>query len=181
LPTPTVPEAHRFTVESLIDKRRAPPQLLPSLLSKVPYEDIAPEAIELTAPQSGGDYQRPPMNEQFLRSQRPILCMGRSLILPPQIEKRRRSPRHHSAHGPAAAGGSLIYSGSGWSSSTSSSGNAEAPAVGTNQLCFSTPCGWKRLALRDLIHRCRQWWKPLRHGLQRSRGALRCWLVALVS
>lgn len=34
-------------------------------LPKVPYEDMTPEAFELPPRESGGDYQRPPLNEQF--------------------------------------------------------------------------------------------------------------------
>jgi len=31
----------------------------------VPYEDMTPKAIKLPPRKSGGDYQRPPLNEQF--------------------------------------------------------------------------------------------------------------------
>ncbi|APD47392.1 polyphosphate kinase 2 [Synechococcus sp. CS-602] len=59
-----IPEAPWFTVEA-DDKRRARLNCIRHLLSKVPYEDMTPEAIELPPRKSGGDYQRPPMNEQF--------------------------------------------------------------------------------------------------------------------
>ncbi|MCP9771399.1 polyphosphate kinase 2 [Synechococcus sp. Tobar12-5m-g] len=59
-----IPEAPWFTVEA-DDKRRARLNCISHLLSKVPYEDMTPEAIELPPRKSGGDYQRPPMNEQF--------------------------------------------------------------------------------------------------------------------
>ena len=35
------------------------------VLSKVPYVDMTPEPIELPPRLGGGDYQRPPLNEQF--------------------------------------------------------------------------------------------------------------------
>jgi polyphosphate kinase 2 len=59
-----IPEAPWFTVEAN-DKRRARLNCIRHLLSKVPYEDMTPAAIELPPRKSGGDYQRPPMNEQF--------------------------------------------------------------------------------------------------------------------
>jgi polyphosphate kinase len=59
-----IPEAPWFTVEA-DDKRRARLNCIRHILSKVPYEDMTPEAIELPPRKSGGDYQRPPMNEQF--------------------------------------------------------------------------------------------------------------------
>jgi len=59
-----IPEAPWFTVEAN-DKRRARLNCIRHLLSKVPYEDMTPDAIELPPRKSGGDYQRPPMNEQF--------------------------------------------------------------------------------------------------------------------
>lgn len=59
-----IPEAPWFTVEA-DDKRRARLNCIRHLLSKVPYKDMTPEAIELPPRKSGGDYQRPPMNEQF--------------------------------------------------------------------------------------------------------------------
>ncbi|MEA5411621.1 polyphosphate kinase 2 [Synechococcus sp. BA-120 BA3] len=59
-----IPEAPWFTVEAN-DKRRARLNCIRHLLSKVPYEDMTPKAIELPPRKSGADYQRPPMNEQF--------------------------------------------------------------------------------------------------------------------
>ena len=59
-----IPEAPWFTVEAN-DKRRARLNCIRHLLSKVPYEDMTPEAFELPPRKSGGDYQRPPLNEQF--------------------------------------------------------------------------------------------------------------------
>jgi polyphosphate kinase 2 len=60
-----IPEAPWFTVEAN-DKKRARLNCLSHLLSKVPYTDMTPEAMELpprrTAPD---DYVRPPRNEQF--------------------------------------------------------------------------------------------------------------------
>jgi len=59
-----IPEAPWFTVEAN-DKRRARLNCIRHLLSKVPYEDMTPEAFELPPRKSGGDYARPPLNEQF--------------------------------------------------------------------------------------------------------------------
>ena len=59
-----IPEAPWFTVEA-DDKRRARLNCIRHLLSKVPYEDMTPKAIKLPPRKSGGDYQRPPINEQF--------------------------------------------------------------------------------------------------------------------
>ncbi len=59
-----IPEAPWFTVEAN-DKRRARLNCIRHLLSKVPYEDMTPAAIELTPRKGSGDYQRPPINEQF--------------------------------------------------------------------------------------------------------------------
>ncbi|MEO0534171.1 MAG: polyphosphate kinase 2 [Cyanobacteria bacterium P01_A01_bin.123] len=60
-----IPEAPWFTVEA-DDKKRARLNCINHVLSKVPYEDMTPEALELpprkSAPQ---DYVRPPLNEQF--------------------------------------------------------------------------------------------------------------------
>jgi hypothetical protein len=47
------------------DKRRARLNCMRHLLSKVPYEDMTPAAIELAPRKGSGDYQRPPINEQF--------------------------------------------------------------------------------------------------------------------
>jgi len=59
-----IPEAPWFTVEA-DDKRRARLNCIRHILSKVPYQDMTPEAIELPPRKGGGDYQRPPLNEQF--------------------------------------------------------------------------------------------------------------------
>ncbi|MFZ4803947.1 MAG: polyphosphate kinase 2 [Synechococcus lacustris] len=59
-----IPEAPWFTVEA-DDKRRARLNCIHHLLSKIPYEDMTPEAIKLPPRKSGGNYQRPPINEQF--------------------------------------------------------------------------------------------------------------------
>ena len=59
-----IPEAPWFTVEAN-DKRRARLNCIRHLLSKVPYEDMTPEPIELPPRKSSGDYCRPPRNEQF--------------------------------------------------------------------------------------------------------------------
>lgn len=60
-----IPEAPWFTVEAN-DKKRARLNCVSHILSKVPYSDMTPEAMELpprrTAPQ---DYVRPPRSEQF--------------------------------------------------------------------------------------------------------------------
>ena len=59
-----IPEAPWFTVEA-DDKRRARLNCIRHILSKVPYVDMTPEAIDLPPRKSVGDYQRPPLNEQF--------------------------------------------------------------------------------------------------------------------
>jgi polyphosphate kinase 2 len=59
-----IPEAPWFTVEAN-DKRRARLNCIRHLLCKVPYEDMTPAAIELAPRKGSGDYQRPPINEQF--------------------------------------------------------------------------------------------------------------------
>ena len=59
-----IPEAPWFTVEAN-DKRRARLNCIRHILSKVPYEDMTPKAIKLPPRKSGGDYRRPPLNEQF--------------------------------------------------------------------------------------------------------------------
>ncbi len=60
-----IPEAPWFTVEA-DDKKRARLNCITHILSKIPYEDMTPEPLELpprkTAPQN---YVRPPINEQF--------------------------------------------------------------------------------------------------------------------
>ena len=47
------------------NKKRARLNCISHLLSKVPYVDMTPDAIELPPRKSSGDYQRPPLNEQF--------------------------------------------------------------------------------------------------------------------
>jgi polyphosphate kinase 2 len=59
-----IPEAPWFTVEA-DDKRRARLNCIRHLLGKIPYEDMTPAPIELPPRKTGGDYRRPPMNEQF--------------------------------------------------------------------------------------------------------------------
>ncbi|MEO1523636.1 MAG: polyphosphate kinase 2 [Cyanobacteria bacterium J06633_2] len=60
-----IPEAPWFTVDA-DDKKRARLNCISHILSKIPYVDMTPEALELPprklAPQN---YVRPPMNEQF--------------------------------------------------------------------------------------------------------------------
>jgi polyphosphate kinase 2 len=59
-----IPEAPWFTVDSN-DKRRARLNCIRHILSKVPYEDMTPKPIKLPPRRSQGEYQRPPLNEQF--------------------------------------------------------------------------------------------------------------------
>jgi polyphosphate kinase 2 len=59
-----IPEAPWFTVEA-DDKRRARLNCLRHVLSKVPWEDMTPPAIQLPERPEQGDYTRPPINEQF--------------------------------------------------------------------------------------------------------------------
>jgi len=59
-----IPEAPWFTVES-DDKRRAHLNCISHVLSKVPYEDMTPNPIELPPRKAAEDYVRPPINEQF--------------------------------------------------------------------------------------------------------------------
>ena len=59
-----IPEAPWFTVEA-DDKRRARLNCLRHVLSKVPWDDMTPPAIELPPRPEQGDYVRPPINEQF--------------------------------------------------------------------------------------------------------------------
>jgi polyphosphate kinase 2 len=60
-----IPEAPWFTVEA-DDKKRARLNCLSHILSKVPYTDMTPEAMELPPRRSApDDYVRPPRNEQF--------------------------------------------------------------------------------------------------------------------
>ena len=59
-----IPEAPWFTVEA-DDKRRARLNCIRHLLSKVPYEDMTPPALDLPPRRSAGDYRRPSIHEQF--------------------------------------------------------------------------------------------------------------------
>jgi polyphosphate kinase len=59
-----IPEAPWFTVES-DDKRRAHLNCIRHILSKVPYEDLTPAAIDLPPRKEAENYIRPPINEQF--------------------------------------------------------------------------------------------------------------------
>jgi hypothetical protein len=59
-----IPEAPWFTVES-DDKERARLNCMRHILVKVPYEDLAPEAVQLTPRKPAGSYVRPPKTEQF--------------------------------------------------------------------------------------------------------------------
>jgi polyphosphate kinase 2 len=59
-----IPEAPWFTVEA-DDKRRARLNCIRHILSKVPYVDMTPDPIQLSPRKEGGDYRRPPLNEQF--------------------------------------------------------------------------------------------------------------------
>jgi len=59
-----IPEAPWFTVEA-DDKRRARLNCIQHLLSKIPYEDMTPPAIQLPPRQPAKQTQRPPRNEQF--------------------------------------------------------------------------------------------------------------------
>ncbi|BAS57751.1 polyphosphate kinase 2 [Leptolyngbya boryana CZ1] len=60
-----IPEAPWFTVEA-DDKKRARLNCLSHILSKVPYTDMTPEALELPPRRAApDDYVRPPRNEQF--------------------------------------------------------------------------------------------------------------------
>jgi polyphosphate kinase 2 len=59
-----IPEAPWFTVES-DHKGRARLNCMRHILVKVPYEDLPPEAVELTPRKPAGSYVRPPKTEQF--------------------------------------------------------------------------------------------------------------------
>jgi polyphosphate kinase 2 (PPK2 family) len=59
-----IPEAPWFTVEA-DDKRRARLNCIHHILSKVPYQDMTPDPLELPPRKPAGDYTRPPRNEQF--------------------------------------------------------------------------------------------------------------------
>ncbi|PPS45043.1 polyphosphate kinase 2 [Chroococcidiopsis sp. TS-821] len=59
-----IPEAPWFTVEA-DDKKRARLNCISHILSKIQYQDIVPEPMELPPRQPSGNYVRPPKNEQF--------------------------------------------------------------------------------------------------------------------
>ncbi len=60
-----IPEAPWFTVEA-DDKKRARLNCIRHILSKIPYEDLTPEPMELPPRKPPSpDYVRPPLNEQF--------------------------------------------------------------------------------------------------------------------
>ena len=60
-----IPEAPWFTVEA-DDKKRARLNCITHILSKIPYEDMTPEPLELPPRKSAPhNYVRPPLNEQF--------------------------------------------------------------------------------------------------------------------
>jgi polyphosphate kinase len=59
-----IPEAPWFTVEA-DDKERARLNTINHILSKISYEDVTPEAVELTPRKPAGGYVRPPRGEQF--------------------------------------------------------------------------------------------------------------------
>lgn len=59
-----IPEAPWFTVEA-DDKERARLNCISHILSKIPYQDITPEPLELPPRKPASDYVRPPINEQF--------------------------------------------------------------------------------------------------------------------
>lgn len=89
-----IPEAPWFTVEAN-DKRRARLNCIRHLLSKVPYEDMTPEVIELAPRKGSGDYQRPPQRTVF-RAQSPSLtrrARGLKLVQGPQDTS--PIPGHH--------------------------------------------------------------------------------------
>lgn len=59
-----IPEAPWFTVEA-DDKERARLNCISHILSKIPYQDITPEPLELPPRKPASDYVRAPINEQF--------------------------------------------------------------------------------------------------------------------
>jgi polyphosphate kinase 2 len=59
-----IPEAPWFTVEA-DDKKRARLNCIHHILSKIPYQDMTPDPLELPPRKPAGDYTRPPRNEQF--------------------------------------------------------------------------------------------------------------------
>jgi polyphosphate kinase 2 len=59
-----IPEAPWFTVEA-DDKKRARLNCIHHLLTKIPYQDMTPPAMELPKRKPADNYTRPPRNEQF--------------------------------------------------------------------------------------------------------------------
>jgi polyphosphate kinase len=59
-----IPEAPWFTVEA-DDKKRARLNCIYHILSKIPYVDMTPQALELPPRKRTDTYVRPPQNEQF--------------------------------------------------------------------------------------------------------------------
>lgn len=59
-----IPEAPWFTVDA-DDKKRARLNCIKHILSKIPYEDMTPDPLELPPRKPAPDYVRPPLNEQF--------------------------------------------------------------------------------------------------------------------
>jgi hypothetical protein len=59
-----IPEAPWFTVEA-DDKKRARLNCIHHLLTKIPYQDMTPPAMELPKRKPADNYERPPRNEQF--------------------------------------------------------------------------------------------------------------------
>jgi polyphosphate kinase 2 len=59
-----IPEAPWFTVEA-DEKKQARLNLISHILSKIPYQDITPEAFQLPPRKPATGYIRPPINEQF--------------------------------------------------------------------------------------------------------------------
>jgi polyphosphate kinase len=59
-----IPEAPWFTVEA-DDKKRSRLNCIVHFLSKIPYVDMTPEALELPPRKPSHNYVRPPRNEQF--------------------------------------------------------------------------------------------------------------------
>jgi polyphosphate kinase len=59
-----IPEAPWFTIEA-DDKKRARLNCISHILSKIPYEDMTPEPLELPPRPNAAAYARAPRNEQF--------------------------------------------------------------------------------------------------------------------
>jgi polyphosphate kinase len=59
-----IPEAPWFTVEA-DDKKRARLNCIHHFLTKIPYQDMTPPAMELPKRKAADNYARPPRNEQF--------------------------------------------------------------------------------------------------------------------